>query len=64
MHFNKPAVIMELKWDKSAKGAISQIKQKQYCKSLEEYVGNILLVGINYSKKDKEHQCMIEKTVK
>ena len=64
MHFNKPAVIMELKWDKSAKGAISQIKQKQYCKSLEEYDGNILLAEINYSKKDKEHQCMIEKTVK
>ena len=53
MHFNKPAVIMELKWDKSAKGAISQIKQKQYCKSLEEYDGNILFAEINYSKKDK-----------
>ena len=61
---DKPALVVELKWDKSAKGAISQIKQKQYCKSLEEYAGNILLVGINYSKKDKEHQCMIDKTVK
>ena len=61
---DKPALVVELKWDKSAKGAISQIKQKQYCKSLEEYAGNILLAGINYSKKDKEHQCMIEKTVK
>ena len=61
---DKPALVVELKWDKSAKGAISQIKQKQYCKSLEEYTGNILLVGINYSKKDKEHQCIIEKIVK
>ena len=61
---DKPALVVELKWDKSAKGAISQIKQKQYCKSLEEYDGNILLAEINYSKKDKEHQCMIEKTVK
>ena len=61
---DKPALVVELKWDKSAKGAISQIKQKQYCKSLEEYTGNILLAGINYSKKDKEHQCMIEKIVK
>ena len=61
---DKPALVVELKWDKSAKGAISQIKQKQYCKSLEEYAGNILLAGINYSKKDKEHQCMIEKIVK
>ena len=61
---DKPALVVELKWDKNAKGAISQIKQKQYCKSLEEYTGNILLAGINYSKKDKEHQCMIEKIVK
>ena len=61
---DKPALVVELKWDKSAKGAISQIKQKQYCKSLEEYAGNILLAGINYSKKDKEHQCIIEKIVK
>ena len=61
---DKPALVVELKWDKSAKGAISQIKQKQYCKSLEKYAGNILLAGINYSKKDKEHQCMIEKIVK
>ena len=50
---DKPALVVELKWDKSAKGAISQIKQKQYCKSLEKYAGNILLAGINYSKKDK-----------
>lgn len=34
---DKPALVVELKWDKSAKGAISQIKQKQYCKSLEMY---------------------------
>ena len=61
---DKPALVVELKWDKSAKGAISQIKQKQYCKSLEQYAGNILLAGINYSKKDKEHQCIIEKIVK
>ena len=61
---DKPALVVELKWNKSAKGAISQIKQKQYCKSLEKYAGNILLAGINYSKKDKEHQCIIEKIVK
>ena len=41
---DKPALVVELKWDKSAKGAISQIKQKQYCKSLEEYAGNMNLL--------------------
>ena len=52
---------MELKWDKSAEGAISQIKDKKYVTALEEYKGNILLVGINYDRKTKEHQCKIEK---
>ena len=57
----KPAIVVELKWDKSARGAISQIKKKEYCQSLKEYHGNLLLVGINYDKKTKEHECVIEK---
>ena len=57
---DKPAMIIELKWDRSVKGAIAQIKEKQYVKALEEYTGNILLVGINYDKNTKEHQCQIE----
>ena len=61
---SNPAMIVELKYDSSAESAIEQIKEKQYCRSLEEYTGNILLVGINYSKKDKKHQCVIEKMIK
>ena len=60
-HTNKPAIIVELKWDASAEGAIMQIKNKQYIKALEEYNGNILLVGVNYDKKTKKHNCVIEK---
>ena len=56
----KPALIVELKWDKMVEGAINQIKKKEYCQSLEEYKGNILLVGVNYNKKTKVHECMIE----
>ena len=56
----KPALVVELKWDKNASGAISQIKEKECCRSLEEYRGNILLVGVNYNKKTKEHECIIE----
>lgn len=56
----KPAMIVELKWDKTAKGAINQIKNKQYFESLKEYQGNLLLVGINYDKQTREHQCVIE----
>ncbi len=58
---DKPALVVELKWDGSACGAISQIKNKEYCNSLKEYEGNMLLVGINYDKKTKQHECVIEK---
>ena len=47
----------------NADTAIQQIKQKQY-DSLAEYSGNILLVGINYDKKEKQHTCLIEEVQK
>ena len=56
----KPAIVVELKWDKDVSGAIAQIKNKEYCRSLEEYQGNVLLVGVNYDKKTKVHECIIE----
>lgn len=56
---DKPALVVELKWNKSAKGAISQIKERQYADWLEGYTGNIHLVRINYDKK-KGHTCLIE----
>ena len=59
---NKPALLIELKWNQSAKGAIAQIKDKAYASWLEGYTGDILLVGINYDKK-KGHTCIIEKYV-
>lgn len=56
----KPAFLVELKWDESAEGAIHQIKEKKYAGALEEYDGNLLLVGINYDKKTRRHECVIE----
>ena len=56
---DKPALVVELKWDKGADGAIEQIKNKQYCRSLQDYQGKIILVGINYDKKSREHSCEI-----
>ncbi|MGN1179724.1 MAG: AAA family ATPase [Suilimivivens sp.] len=61
---DKPALVVELKWDKDAQGAIRQIRDKQYCQSLGEYEGEILLVGVNYDKKTKKHVCVIEKSEK
>lgn len=60
LYADKPAVVIELKKDKDAQGAIAQIKQKNYVKALESYKGNLLLVGINYDQ-DKKHSCVIEK---
>ena len=60
-HADKPALIMELKWDKTAKGAIDQIYNNEYIEGLREYSGQLLLIGINYDKKNKIHQCHIER---
>ena len=60
LHSDKPAVVIELKKDQDAVGAIAQIKKKNYVKALEDYKGNLLLVGINYDQ-DKKHTCVIEK---
>jgi hypothetical protein len=57
---DKPAMVVELKYNKDAQSAIRQIKEKKYLKSLEEYQGNLLLVGINYDKATKKHECVIE----
>ena len=54
-------LVVELKWNKNVKTALQQIKEKQYPDSVLDYTGDILLVGINYDKKTKEHQCLIEK---
>ena len=57
---DKPAMVVELKCDASADGALAQIREKHYADSLKEYKGNLLLVGINYNKKTKTHACVIE----
>ena len=58
---NKPALLIELKFDKSALTAITQIKEKNYLQFFKDYKGEVLLVGINYSKGTKTHQCIIER---
>ena len=64
-NLDKPALVVELKWDKTVRTAIDQIKNKQYTKELINFAGNIILVGITYNKDvDKEkrtHSCIIEK---
>jgi len=57
---NKPAMIIELKYDKDADTAIRQIKEKRYAGNLKGYSDEILLVAINYDKENKNHTCKIE----
>ena len=56
-----PAMIVELKWNKTEEAAIGQIKKKNYPSALKDYSGEIVLVGINYDEKSKIHTCKIER---
>lgn len=56
-----PALVVELKWDKSVRAALDQIRDRKYPESVACYAGELLLVGINYNEKTKEHECRIEK---
>lgn len=59
---NKPVMIVELKWNKTASAAIEQIKNRQYIESLKGYSGEVVLVGINYDDGEfKKHVCRIDK---
>ena len=55
-----PAMIVELKRNKCAEGALEQIREKRYFDSLRLYRGKLLFVGINYDEKTKTHACRIE----
>ena len=56
-----PAMVIELKWNKSSEGAIGQIKDRNYPAVLKGYGGDIILVGINYNEKTNAHTCKIER---
>lgn len=60
---NIPAIVIELKHNKTADSALQQIKDKNYCQALSNYKGDLLFVGINYDEKTKEHTCKIERFV-
>ena len=58
-----PALVIELKWNQVAEGAIAQIKEKKYPEALWDYGGEILLVGIAYDRdaEKRKHSCVIER---
>lgn len=64
---NKPAIVVELKWNKDTDTAIEQIKERKYVESLKGYSGEVVLVGMNYAAGEdgtgefKKHECRIER---
>lgn len=58
-------MVIKLKWNKSAEGAIAQIKEKRYFEALQNYGGDILLVSISYDREaggeKRKHTCVIER---
>ena len=67
-HPEKPALLVELKYDKTLRTAADQIRNRNYPQKLEHYEGNLLLISINYDKDEtsaaagyKHHSCKIEK---
>ena len=65
---DKPALLVELKWDQSADTALSQIRDRSYEGRLDHYLDNLLLVGISYDRDArpgadtyKRHHCHIER---
>ena len=60
---DKPAMVVELKWNQKCETALDQIRDKKYVEALDGYKGEVLLVGISYEKRSesKEHVCKIER---
>ena len=57
---DSPAIVIELKVNKDADTAISQIHRREYPAKLQSYTDHLLLVGINYDRQTKQHTCKIE----
>ena len=58
---DSPAIVVELKYNKDADSAIDQIRRRQYPEKVAQYAENLLLVGINYDRGLKTHECNIER---
>ena len=56
---DSPAIVVELKYNKDADAAIDQIRRKQYPAKVAQYADRLLLVGINYNRETKTHECVI-----
>ncbi len=65
---DKPALLIELKWNRDADTALAQIRDRRFHGRLEHYLDSLLLVGISYDRDEcpgsedyKRHSCRIER---
>ncbi len=58
---DSPAIVLELKYNRDADSAIAQIHRRQYPAKVAEHATDLLLVGINYDREKKTHECQIER---
>jgi len=58
---DRPAILVELKWNHDAQTAITQIKENHYPRLLQDLdYKEIILVVVSYDKKNRVHNCRIE----
>ena len=59
-----PGIILELKYNSSVEAALKQIRERNYIAAIPQSVRKVILVGINYDKKSKRHECRMEKLLR
>ena len=55
----RPALLVELKWDRPVSAAVDQVLDRDYPQVLRDLGVPILLVAVTYDAKTKEHSCSI-----
>ena len=58
---DSPAIVLELKYNRDADSAIAQIHRRQYPAKVAQHAADLLLVGVNYDREAKTHECLIER---
>jgi hypothetical protein len=55
----RPALLVELKWDKPVRAAVDQVMDRDYPQVLRDLGAPILVVAVTYDAKTKQHSCRI-----
>jgi hypothetical protein len=55
----KPALLVELKWDRPVGAAVDQVLARDYPQALRDLGVPVLVVAVTYDAKTKEHSCRI-----